>query len=113
NLAAYGQRIELRIVVHKQTADRLGRLADFVWRNLPFVSHVAIMGLEPIGYARRHMDILWDDPRRFASDVEHACAYLAARGLPVSVFNYPLCVLSRSCWKYARQSISDWKNYFP
>jgi hypothetical protein len=35
-------------------------------------------------------------------------------GVPVSVYNLPLCVLDRSVWHVAAQSISDWKNaYLP
>ncbi len=36
--------------------------------------------------------------------------YLASRGMNVSIYNLPLCVLSEDIWPFARQSISDWKN---
>ncbi len=43
-----------------------------------------------------------------------ATEYLAVRGLHVSIYNLQLCVLPRSLWRYARRSISDWKNeYLP
>jgi hypothetical protein len=39
---------------------------------------------------------------------------LRAAGLNVSIYNLPLCLLDRSVWDVAVQSISDWKNgYLP
>jgi hypothetical protein len=35
---------------------------------------------------------------------------LASARLHVSVYNLPLCVLARTVWPFAIQSISDWKN---
>src|SRR5207249_108319 len=49
NAAKHGLRIEIRIVLHKQSLPRLGQLADFIYRNLPFVDHIALMGLENMG----------------------------------------------------------------
>ena len=46
NLAKYDQRIEIRIVLHKQTIPRLLNLARFINKKLPFVEHIAFMGLE-------------------------------------------------------------------
>ena len=39
--------------------------------------------------------------------------HLANRGMTVSIYNLPLCVLPRSLWPFARQSISEWKNRYP
>ena len=50
------QRIEIRVVVHKQTAPYLVEIAEFISRNLPFVEQVALMGLEMIGLARANID---------------------------------------------------------
>jgi len=55
NLARYGVRIEVRIVVHKQTWERLPKLAEYIYRNLPFVEHVAFMGLEMMGYTKTNL----------------------------------------------------------
>jgi len=30
----------------------------------------------------------------------------------VSIYNHQLCVLRKSLWKFARKSISDWKNIY-
>ncbi|HIG4184940.1 TPA: His-Xaa-Ser system radical SAM maturase HxsC, partial [Klebsiella pneumoniae] len=34
-------------------------------------------------------------------------------GIPLTIFNYPLCHLPERAWELAAQSISDWKNYYP
>lgn len=112
NLAERGHRIEIRFVLHAQTVPRLSQFAEFVWRTLPFVNHVAFMGMEPMGYAKVNRDLLWIDPLDYAQSLEEAAWYLEDRGIPTSLYNLPFCVLSKSAWPLARQSISDWKNVF-
>ncbi len=112
NLAATGVRLELRVVLHKQTCERLPRLAEFVTRNLPFVEHVALMGLEMFGFTPRNLDVLWIDPADYAPQLEEATLTLATRGMNVSIYNHQLCTIPRSLWPYARKSISDWKNVY-
>ena len=41
-----------------------------------------------------------------------AAEYLNAAEMNVSIYNLPKCVLPRSVWPHALQSISDWKNGF-
>jgi His-Xaa-Ser system radical SAM maturase HxsC len=112
NLAAGGVRLELRVVLHKQTYERLPQLAEFVARNLPFVEHVALMGLEMFGFTPKNLDVLWIDPVEYQSQLEEATLSLAMRGMAVSIYNHQLCTLPRSVWPYARKSISDWKNVY-
>lgn len=114
NLAEIGQRIELRIVLHKQTVPRLTKLAKYIYKNLPFVEHVAFMGLEYIGYTPHNIDKLWIDPFEYNNDLEEAVEYLSSFGMNVSIYNSQLCVMPENLWQYARKSISDWKNeYLP
>jgi len=113
NLAKDRVRLELRVVIHKQTYERLPQLAEFVARNLPFVEHVALMGLEMFGFTPRNLDVLWIDPADYQSELEEATLSLAMRGMAVSIYNHQLCTLPRSLWPYARKSISDWKNVYP
>jgi His-Xaa-Ser system radical SAM maturase HxsC len=49
-LALNGVRTEVRVVLHKLTVERLMKLAEYIYRNLPFVEHIALMGLEQTGY---------------------------------------------------------------
>jgi His-Xaa-Ser system radical SAM maturase HxsC len=111
-LARHGLRIELRVVLHALTISRLVHLAEYIYRNLGFVEHVALMGLENIGYAPRNMEQLWIDPWDYQDQLEEAVEFLSTRGMNVSIYNHQLCVLPRSLWKFARKSISDWKNIY-
>jgi His-Xaa-Ser system radical SAM maturase HxsC len=111
-LARYGLRVEIRVVLHALTIPRLAELADYIYRNLTFAEHVALMGLENIGYAPRNMDKLWIDPADYQDQLEQAVEILSTRGIHVSIYNHQLCVLRRSLWKFACKSISDWKNIY-
>jgi His-Xaa-Ser system radical SAM maturase HxsC len=112
NLAERGHRIELRCVLSRLTVGRLPQLADYIARNLPFVEHVAFMGLEPMGFARSNRDILWVDPLDYAVPLLEAMKRLDRAGLRGSIYNVPLCVLAPAARPYAMRSISDWKNAF-
>lgn len=113
-LEAAGQRVEIRVVLVKPSFERLAQLARYIWRNLPFVEHVALMGIEPIGFAKAHQQELWADPADYAKELAEAVETLAEGGIAVSLYNLPLCTLDRSLWPYAVQSISTWKNdYLP
>ena len=114
NLARYNQRLEVRVVLHKLSVPRLVKLAKYIYKNLPFVEHVAFMGLEEIGYTPFNMDKLWVDPFEYANELGEAVSFLSAFGIHVSIYNIQLCLLPESLWQYARKSISDWKNdYLP
>ena len=111
-LARYGLRVEIRVVLHAVTVPRLAQLAEYIYRNLTFAEHIALMGLENIGYTPRNMAKLWVDPHDYQDQLEEAVELLSTRGMNVSIYNHQLCVLRRSLWKFARKSISDWKNIY-
>lgn len=112
-LAVNGAKVEIRVVLHALTIPRLPQLAAFIYRRLPFVDHVALMGLEPMGFAKGNRDRLWIDPADYLPTLRAAVFHLANRGMPVSIYNLPLCVLPRDLWPFARQSISEWKTNYP
>jgi His-Xaa-Ser system radical SAM maturase HxsC len=111
-LARWNQQVEVRVVLHKLTIPRLLHLAEYIYRNLPFVTHVALMGLEPTGYTPRNKDQLWIDPFDYQGLLEDTVECLSVRGMNVSLYNLPLCLTRPALWKFARKSISDWKNIF-
>jgi His-Xaa-Ser system radical SAM maturase HxsC len=114
NLARYNQRLEVRVVLHKQSIPRLTRLAKYIYKNLPFVEHVTFMGLEYVGYTPHNIEKLWIDPYDYQDELGESVEFLAGQGMHVSIYNTPLCVLPERLWKFARKSISDWKNdYLP
>lgn len=110
--ARNGIRVEIRVVLHKLTIPRLGKLADYIYRTLTFAEHVALMGLEYTGYTPRNIDQLWVDPYDYQDELEAAVEALVNRNMNVSIYNHQLCVLRKSLWTYARKSISDWKNTY-
>ena len=112
NAARNGLRIEIRVVLHKQTIPGLLDLMDYIYRNLPFVVHVALMGLENMGYVKKNWEMLWIDPVDYADTLEKAVKFMWYRKIRVSVYNLPLCIVPQSIWAFARQSISDYKNIY-
>jgi His-Xaa-Ser system radical SAM maturase HxsC len=114
NLKRYRQKVEIRVVVHRKTYSRLPQLAEFIVRNLTFVDHVALMGLEITGFTRANLDELWIDPLDYQTELYRAASLLADSRMHVSIYNHQLCILDKRLWPFARKSISDWKNeYLP
>jgi His-Xaa-Ser system radical SAM maturase HxsC len=112
NLAECGHRIEIRMVISALTLPRLRQTADFYRRNLPFVEHVALMGLEPMGFARVNAAMLAYDPAICGDALIDAVSVLHQAGMAVSIYNVPLCLVDTRLHAFARRSISDWKNEF-
>jgi len=112
NLKKLGQIVELRFVIHQLNFDRLEKFAEFVVRNLCFVDHVALMGLELMGFARANIDDLWIDPFLYKDNLSAAVNTLSLNGINVSIFNHQLCTLNSDVYEFAVKSISDWKNDF-
>ena len=110
NLAALGQRIEIRIVVQQHTVPVLRDLAVFIARNLPFVDQVALMGLEMTGLARPNSAEVWIDPADYQAELAEATHVLASAHITIKIYNHQLCVLDEQLWPFAVRSISDWKN---
>jgi His-Xaa-Ser system radical SAM maturase HxsC len=114
NLKRYGKKVEIRVVIHRQTYARLPQLAEFLARNLTFVDHIALMGLEITGFTRANLDSLWIDPLDYQQELYRAVSFLADSRMHVSIYNHQLCILDKRLWPFARKSISDWKNeYMP
>lgn len=112
NLKSLQQRVEIRIVIHRQTIDRLVQTCRFIARNLLFVDHVALMGLEITGFTRPNLDLLWIDPFEYKDMLSEAITLLNSYGLPASVYNHQLCTVNADVLGNYRKSISDWKNEF-
>jgi MoaA/NifB/PqqE/SkfB family radical SAM enzyme len=62
-----GQRVEVRVVLHGVTAPRLRETCAWLARNLPFVDHVALMGLENTGFCACKPDFAVDRPPGLSS----------------------------------------------
>lgn len=112
NLARYNQRIEIRIVLHKISIVRLKELAQFIYKNMPFIEHIALMGLEMEGYTPYNIDKLWIDPYDYQEVLKEVVHFLNDFGMNVSIYNIPLCLLPEDLWRFSVKSISDWKNIY-
>lgn len=112
NLGKLRQFIEIRYVISRLNYRRLPAFAEFLYRNLPFVGHVAFMALEISGLAKKNFKKIWIDPLEYNQMLKEAVKVLRRRNINVSVYNIPLCLLDQTLWKYARHSISDWKRVY-
>ncbi|MEI8406005.1 MAG: His-Xaa-Ser system radical SAM maturase HxsC, partial [Actinomycetes bacterium] len=94
NLKRFNQKVEIRVVIHKQTIDRLVQTCEFIARNLIFVDHVALMGLEMMGFTRANLDKLWIDPYEYKNTLSKALEVLNSYGIKTSIYNHQLCVVN-------------------
>ncbi len=60
NAAALGLKVEIRIVLHKQSIPRLVELAQFIYANFPFAAHIAFMGMEAHGLRKKELAVTLD-----------------------------------------------------
>lgn len=112
NLALLRQKIEIRNVIHALTYKRLPQFAEFIYHNFPFVIHIALMGIETVGLAKKNLETLWIDPINYMPQLRDATIYLHRRNLNVSIYNLQLCILPKELWGFSKKSISDWKNIY-
>lgn len=112
NLARMKASIEIRNVITKKNVDRLSDWSHFIYRNISNISHVAIMGLEAIGFARKNIDQLWISPLSYTEALTTAVRQLRRQDLDVSIYNHPLCFLPKELRKFSIKSISSWKIRF-
>ena len=112
NLALLRQRIELRIVIMKQNYKRLLQISEFIYRNFPFISHIAFMGMEVTGHAFDNFNEIDITPQEYNENLLEALIYLQQRDMNVSIYNIPYCLIDMRLWKFSRNSISRWKQIF-
>jgi len=111
-LREYHQEVQLRTVLVEPVLQILPELTDFIGRNLPFVSEVALMGCEPIGFALANRQLCEVNLRDWASTLDQAARSLQRHDVPYLFMNAPLCSLPQQLWPQAHRSISDWKNVY-
>ena len=112
NLAANKQPVEIRVVVMDLNFRRLPQIAKFIYGNFPFAIHVAFMGMEVEGMARKNVKKLWVSPKEYCPYLKEAVIYLSQRDMNVSIYNEQLCLLPKDIWNFTSKSISEWKNVY-
>jgi hypothetical protein len=65
-----------------------------------------------MGFAKANLDAIWIDPLDYGRELREAVEILDRAGLNVSIYNHQLCVLDPELHRFARASISDWKNSY-
>ena len=111
-MASTNAQIELRTVITALNVFDLPSLASFVAKNIPFISDWAIMGMEPIGYARANWERLFFDHSVFSRPIVNAIEISNLRGIPCNLYNIPRCTIPEGYRSYCVDSISDWKKKF-
>jgi len=112
NLERAGIPVELRFPICAMNYKRLPSLAEFIYRNFPYVHHVALMGLELEGTAITNKDMLWIPPSDYTNELAECCIELHRRNLIFSIYNIPLCILTPKIRRFSKKSISEWKRYY-
>ena len=113
-LASTSARIELRTVLTALNVFDLPYIAAFIARHIPFITDWAIMGMEPIGYARANWEQLFFDHSAFPEPLISTVEITKALRLPCHLYNIPLCTVPPQVRPYCVDSISDWKKkYLP
>lgn len=111
-LGSTDAQIELRTVITALNVFDLPNLASFIAKNVPFVSDWAIMGMEPIGYARANWERLFFDHSVFSRPIVNAIEVSALRGVPCHLYNLPRCTIPAEYRNSCIDSISDWKKKY-
>ena len=93
NLATTNSRIEIRILLNSITNKRIKQLSSFIFKNLPFINHVAFMGIEVIGNVTLNWNELRIDSMKYLNYIEESIDFLSRWNIRVSIYNIPLCNL--------------------
>lgn len=112
NLAELGVQIEIRHVITKLNYMHLCSFAEHMYNYMPFCVHYAFMGLEVHGNAWKHVDDVYISPNIYKQYLKKAVLDMHRKGLPVSIYNIPLCLCDTQVHRFAKKSISGWKNIF-
>ncbi|RDP17589.1 His-Xaa-Ser system radical SAM maturase HxsC [Escherichia coli] len=113
NAGNSGINIELRIIPTLANYMELDKLIEFAGRVFSNINQISLMGLESIGWARKNWSSIFIEHDSYNEKILSAIGTAQRAGIPLTIFNYPLCHLPERAWGFATQSISDWKNYYP
>ena len=114
NLGRYQQNIEIRTVILKQNYNKLKSLATYIYRNMPFVTHIALMSMEYHGNAEINYDLVAIDPVEYKNELFEAVREFVRYNMVVDIYNTPLCLVDSRIKEFCQDSISTWKKtYLP
>lgn len=109
NLLREQQKVEVRIVVSKKSAETLADTAKYIVNNYKGVFCVNFIGMEMMGSAALNKENLWIDYSEAFKKSKDAIDILVGAGIDVQLYNFPLCAVNRGYWHIAAKSITDYK----
>lgn len=112
NLGKFNQHIEIRTVILRHNYKELSLLANYIYRNMPFVTNVALMGMEYHGNAETNYDIVSIDPLDYKDELYEAVREFVRYNIVVDVYNTPLCLIDNRIKEFCKDSISTWKKTY-
>jgi len=113
NAGNKGISIELRLIPTQHNFNELSAIIEMALTCFNSISRISIMNLEQTGWAKKNWQDLYLKPECYHEELIKACGLGERFGVEISLFNYPLCHIPDELYKYAKKSISDWKNTYP
>lgn len=112
NLGKFNQKVEIRTVILRQNYKKLKSLANYIYRNIPFVTHIALMGMEYHGNAEVNYELVSIDSFDYKMELFEAVREYVRYNMIVDVYNIPLCLADSRIKDFCRDSISTWKKSY-
>ena len=109
NKCTLGEHIELRIVTSALNYAELPALAEFISRRYPQIHHVCFMGLEMMGNSMINRSTVWCSYDKIWPYIRKAVDILIHHGIPVQLYNYPLCMVENKYHPMYKRSITPTK----
>jgi len=94
-----GQEVEIRIIITKLNYDKIGKILDFIHKEIPQADRSVIIFQEYEGQAIKNFEnvkISYSDFEQKFKDLE---PYLK-RGTEIKLYHFPLCVVPYEFWPY-------------
>lgn len=113
NLLDRKARVEIRIVVSRLNASAISELVQLIGRYFPTVSIVNFISLETRGNCAAHFKQVYLDPEASFRAIRGSILQLLSQGIPVFLYNFPLCAVEPGFWSLCKKSISPEKIRYP
>ncbi len=112
NLSGTEARIEIRVVGHQLNLKDLNRTFHMLVDSGVRINVINLLAMEMMGCAARNREMLWVDYLTLSKAAEQGIKYALLHGIDVGLYNFPLCMIPKSMWPLAKQSITPSKVRF-
>ena len=111
-LARYNVPVEIRVVLHRLTIPRLAHLRRVYLSEFPIRYSRCTHGPGTNRLHAAQQGTTLDRPVDYQDEPRGSSRSSRSARNERSIYNSQLCLLRPSLWKFARKSISDWKNIY-